>query len=54
MLMNYQTVITELTGMDVANASLLDESSATAETLYVCINQPTKRNKVFISKYAFP
>jgi glycine dehydrogenase subunit 1 len=49
----YQTMICELTGMDVANASLYDGAEALAEAAGICINK-TGRSEVIISKAVHP
>lgn len=44
-LLNYQTVITDLTGMELANASLLDESTAAAEAMTMLYDVRSRTQK---------
>ena len=59
-LLNFQTIVTDLTGMELANASLLDESTAAAEAmtmLYDVRNRDQKKNdvlKFFVSEEILP
>lgn len=46
-LLNYQTLITDLTGMDLANASLLDEATAAAEAMVLCRNASKSKSDTF-------
>lgn len=54
-LLNFQTMVTDLTAMDIANASLLDEGTAAAEAVFLAFNvEKRKRRKLFVSEDAFP
>ncbi|XP_065354275.1 glycine dehydrogenase (decarboxylating), mitochondrial [Calliphora vicina] len=52
-LLNYQTLVSEMTGLDVANASLLDEGTAAAEAMCLCTRH-NKRKKLFLSNKIHP
>ena len=58
-LLNYQTMVSELTGLPIANASLLDESTAAAEAMTMFFNALNKqdhidRPKFFVDQNCFP
>ncbi|MFM7757806.1 MAG: glycine dehydrogenase, partial [Crocinitomicaceae bacterium] len=59
-LLNFQTMILELTGLEIANASLLDEGTAAAEAMIMFYNSRSRndvkegKNKFFLSENAFP
>lgn len=59
-LLNFQTMVMELTGMEIANASLLDESTAAAEAMIMMYNLRSREavregvNKVFVDETIFP
>ncbi len=44
-LLNFQTMVSDLTGMPISNASLLDEGTAAAEAMAMFFAQKNKRNK---------
>jgi glycine dehydrogenase len=53
-LLNYQTMITDLTGLDVSNASLLDEGTAAAEAMSLALAGKPKGNSIFVSNRCHP
>jgi glycine dehydrogenase len=54
-LLNYQTAIIELTGLEIANASLLDEATAAAEAMSMSYGLcKTKANAFFVSQACHP
>ena len=53
-LFNYQTLVTELTGLPVANASLLDEGTAAAEAMILAYNSSKNKNTFIVDKDIFP
>jgi glycine dehydrogenase len=59
-LLNFQTMVMELTGMEIANASLLDEATAAAEAMIMFYNARSRdavkedRNRFFVDENVFP
>ncbi len=59
-LLNFQTMVMELTGMEMANASLLDESTAAAEAMIMFFNARSRadvkvgKKRFFVDENIFP
>src|SRR5262244_3388021 len=56
MLLNFQTMACDLTGLEIANASLLDEATAAAEAMMMChrLQHEEGRNVFFVSENCHP
>ena len=55
-LLNFQTMVSDLCGLPIANASLLDEGTAAAEPMTLCkaVNRKNKSNTFFVSDLCHP
>ncbi len=55
-LLNFQTMVTDLSGLEIANASLLDEATAAAEAMALCFAQriDQQNRRIFVSESCHP
>src|SRR6476660_7211929 len=56
-LLNFQTMVTDLTALDIANASLLDAATAAAEAVALCYHAASgrdSRNRFFVADNCHP
>ncbi|SVA39591.1 uncharacterized protein METZ01_LOCUS92445 [marine metagenome] len=53
-LLNYQTMVTEMTGLNISNASLLDESTAAAEAMIMMLRSTKERNQLLVASDCHP
>ena len=53
-LLNFQTMVTDLTGLEISNASLLDEATAAAEAMVLMYRSCQNRNSFLVSDQCHP
>jgi len=53
-LLNFQTMVSDLTGLPFANASMLDEATAAAEAMHMCHDLAPKLSGFFVAKDCHP
>ena len=53
-LLNFQTMVSDLTALPVANASMLDEATAAAEAMHMCASANPERPRFFVSENCHP
>jgi glycine dehydrogenase len=53
-LLNYQTMVTDMTGLSISNASLLDESTAAAEAMVMMLRSTKDRNQFLVASDCHP
>jgi|TARA_B110000240_G_scaffold196140_1_gene247428 glycine dehydrogenase len=53
-LLNYQTMVTDMTGLSISNASLLDESTAAAEAMVMMLRSTKERNQLLVADDCHP
>ncbi len=56
-MLNFQTMVTDLTGLEISNASLLDEGTAAAEAMTLCRRAQSRKSKAnvfFVSELCHP
>ena len=55
-MLNFQTMVCDLTGMEISNASMLDEGTAAAEAMHLCfaVSQNPKAKTFFVASNCHP
>lgn len=53
-LLNFQTMVSDLTALPLANASMLDEATAAAEAMYMCQSLHEDRKVIFVARDCHP